>query len=871
MPGGGSAEVLYLVDGSGILFRAFHALPPLTTRDGRPTGAAYGFTSMLAKLLRETGARRIAVVMDAPGRTFRDEAFAAYKASRAATPQDLLPQIPVVKELVDALGIPLLEIEGVEADDVIATLTERARAEGLEVEIVTSDKDLMQLVGPGVRLRDTMADRIVGPAEVEARFGVPPGQVVEVMALMGDAIDDIPGVKGIGEKTAARLIRHFGSVDEIYRRLDEVETLGLRGAKRIRRQLEEGREAARTSRFLATVRRDVPLDVEPRDLLRGEPDVSRLGELATSLEFGSVLREFLGGGGDPEERAARRTGSEEIERGLEREEPTALALATGPGGRGVGAVALARSSGAVAVAVALPPGLGAWLASDEERRAPLFVADAKALLHATGRDEGEGRLRPPAALVDTSLVSYVLDPGRRGHDVEALAAARLDRRLPPDDGTDPPARAAAAAAALIELGPGLLRELEAAGLDALYRDLELPVAAVLARIEARGIAVDRRVLEKAGREFEAKARALEEEIQALAGVRFNVHSSSQLRDVLFERLKLPTKGVRRGKTGLSVNAEVLSRLADEHPIAAKVLEHRALAKLLSTYVTGLLALIDPATGRLHTSFNQTVTATGRLSSSEPNLQNIPVRTAEGRRIRAAFVAPAGMLLVSADYSQIELRVLAHLTGDPVLVEAFSRGEDIHRRTAAEVFAVPPDAVTPELRRRAKVVNFGILYGMGPQRLARELGISTAEAERTIARYFERYASVRAFSERVVAQARADGYVTTLSGRRRPLPELHARAPQLRQAAERMAWNSPIQGSAADLIKRAMVAVEEDLQRQGLGARMLLQVHDELLLEVPAAAADEAGALVRSRMESVAELAVPLVVDVKKGPNWAAMD
>ncbi|MEW6268557.1 MAG: DNA polymerase I [Thermodesulfobacteriota bacterium] len=873
-------ERIWLVDGSGIVFRAFHALPTLATRRGLPTGAAYGFTSMLAKLLREEKASHIAVVFDAPGKTFRSEAFADYKATRPGMPSELAPQLPYIRRVVEALGIRLIEIPGVEADDVIGTLTGRAVALGVEVRIVTSDKDMMQLVGPHVTLVDTMHDRTFGVEEVRGRFGVEPSQVVEVMALMGDSIDNIPGVKGIGEKTASRLISHYGSVEEMYRRLDEIETLGLRGAKRVRTILEEGAEDARRSRFLATIRSDLPIELDVAALARGEPDTPELKRLAVELEFTNLLKGFIGEAAPPRvSRRVEQAAPADVERMLAAPGCVAVAitdvasasaqgeLRLGPPQRLV-AIASAEDE-RVLVADAIPSGVGDLLA---RRRSgcTLVVDDLKALLHLLGLDQRMDGAAAEADVCDVPLASYVLDPSRRAHSIEALANDRLNRTLPKAGEGDPSARTAELTSAMLELGPMLLAELDASGLARLYRDVELPLARVLAVMEARGIAVDREALEQAGRDFRATADALEAEIFAAAGGPFNLGSPAQLREVLFGRLNLPTKGVRRGKTGLSVDADVLGKLAEAHPIAAKIVEHRALSKLVSTYVAGLGVLIDPATGRLRTSFNQTVAATGRLSSSEPNLQNIPVRSAEGRRIRAAFVAAPGMLLLSADYSQIELRVLAHLTQDPVLLDAFRKGQDVHRRTAAEVFGVAPDAVTPEMRRQAKVINFGIIYGMGPQRLSRELGITLVEADDYIRRYFERYARVREFADRVVADGRRDGFVATLIGRRRYLPDLNSREPNIRQAAERMAWNSPIQGTAADVIKLAMLAVEREVEATGSGARMLLQVHDELLFEVPQGEVEAAGRLVRRCMESVVELAVPLLVELKTGPNWAAL-
>jgi DNA polymerase-1 len=878
MSAGAAPDRVWLVDGSGIVFRAFHALPTLATRRGLPTGAAYGFTSMLAKLLREEGVTHVAVVFDAPGRkTFRSEAYADYKATRAGMPSELTPQIPYIHRLVGALGIQTIELPGVEADDVIGTLARRAADAGIDVRIVTSDKDMMQLVGPRVTLVDTMHDRTTGVAEVRARFGVEPHQVVEIMALMGDTIDNIPGVKGIGEKTAMRLIEHFGSIDAMYARLDEIEGLGLRGSKRVRQILEDGAEDARRSRFLATIQCDVPVEVDVASLVRGESDVVELKDLAAELEFTNLLKEFIGDATPAlATRAAVAATGEEASGLLGRSGAVAMAIVEGkppaqdellPSGPARSVALAAAGEERVLLLPDVPAGIGELLACTE-RGCTLVVEDVKTLLHALGLDRNVGALAE-ADVCDVQLASYVLDPSRRAHSIDALASDRLHRTLAARDG-DLAARSADVATALVEIGPALLADLEASGLAKLYREVELPLARVLAVMEARGIAVDRAVLDEAGRDFRATADRLEAEIFAVAGGPFNLGSPAQLREVLFNKLNLPTKGIKRGKTGLSVDADVLNKLAESTPIAAKIVEHRALTKLVSTYVTGLRDLIDPRTGRLRTSFNQTVAATGRLSSSEPNLQNIPVRSAEGRRIRSAFVAPPGMVLLSADYSQIELRVLAHLTADPVLLEAFNAGEDIHRRTAAEVFAVAPEAVSADQRRQAKVINFGIIYGMGPQRLSRELGITLAEAEDYIRRYFARYAKVREFSERVVADGRRDGYVATLIGRRRYLPDLNAREANIRQAAERMAWNSPIQGTAADVIKLAMLLVERELEASGSGARMLLQVHDELLFEVPEGEIDQAGPSIRRSMESVVELAVPLLVDLKTGPNWAAL-
>lgn len=870
-------DPLCLVDGSGILFRAFHALPPLTTRQGLPTGAVFGVTSMLTKLLRDQPDSRIVVVFDLPGKNFRDEVFPEYKAGRAETPSDLKRQIPYVKKVVRALGFPVVEVEGVEADDVIGTLATRAVADGRSVDIVTSDKDMMQLVGPRVRLIDTMKDRVTDENRVREKFGVGPDGVIEVMGLMGDSIDNVPGVRGVGEKTAKRLIEHFGTIAEIYDRLDEIADLGLRGAARIRKQLEEGRKDAETSRFLVTIKCDVDLDLSESELSRSEPDTVTLRELSRELEFSQLLKDYLSE--EPQEVAATRgtrtVTSDELGKVFDAG-TVSIGLAHGNrprvgAGRAVASSAVGVKDGAdILVAEGRVTKLGDALLG--KTKATLLVDDLKAALHSAGLDGGEATETGPGEIVDTLLLSYVLDPSRRGHDIDALARERLGRDLSADSDElgAAAARAAAVADALLELAPGLRAECESEGLSGLYAEIELPVARVLAKMEARGIGVDVDVLQRAADEFSATADRLEQEIHELAGGPFKINSTVQLRDVLFGKLGLPTKGVKKGKTGLSVNADVLAMLAEKHPLPAKVIEHRGLTKLLSTYVTGLLPLVDPKTGRIHTSFNQAVAATGRLSSSDPNLQNIPVRTAEGRRIREAFVPAKGRVFLAADYSQIELRVLAHLTEDPVLLDAFRAGEDIHQRTAAEVFEVVPDDVTAEMRSKAKVINFGILYGMGAHRLSGELQIPMSEAQAYIQRYFERYAKVRDFADRVVAKGRDDGYVETLVGRRRYLPDLTSREQGRRQAAERMAWNSPIQGTAADIIKLAMLAVDDRLGKMQSPAEMLLQVHDELLFEVPKAKMEETGKIVQECMESVVDFAVPLVVDLKAGENWAAL-
>jgi DNA polymerase-1 len=857
---------LHLIDGSGYVYRAFHAIPGLGTTRGLPTNAVYGFTNMVAKLLREEKPTHVAVVFDAPGETFRDALFAGYKASRAPMPDELRPQLGYVRKVVAALRLPVVEIAGVEADDVIGTLARQASEAGLETVIVTGDKDMMQLVDERTTLLDSMRERRFGIAEVRERFGVDPALVPDVLGLMGDAIDDIPGVKGIGEKTASTLVGALGPVETILERLDEVEKLPIRGAKKVREALVREAETARLSKQLATIEREVPVTLELEEFRYPGPDLAAVRSLFAELEFFSLLREIAPGGETAEVEHREVRTPEEIRAALP-------ALDAGAAVAVVSSLDGPRATTAklVALAVAGPSGPVTLLAEPDapgalaalapllaDARVPKLGEDLKALRVALARRglalEGPG--------FDLAVASYCLNPSRPDHGVAALAEELLGE--PRDPNAAPGLAACRAARAAHALRPLVEERLRLYEMERLFHDLEMPLARVLADMELAGVALDLPLLARLSAEFGATLERLMAEIYGLAGCEFNIGSPPQLRTILFEKLKISSRGVRRGKTGLSTDVDVLTRLAAEHPLPAKILEWRALSKLKSTYVDSLPALADPATGRVHTSFNQTVAATGRLSSSDPNLQNIPIRTEEGRRIRSAFVAAPGHRLLSADYSQIELRVLAHLADDPVLVDAFTKGEDIHARTAAEVFSDRPPA---EGRRLAKVINFGIVYGMGPARAARELGVAQDAAAAYIESYFRRYPGVRAFVDGTIAEARSRGWVSTVLGRRRYLPELAARDPAVRQFAERAATNTPIQGSAADLIKLAMLAVDQRLGKDGLGARMLLQVHDELVLEVPAGELPATAAAVRDAMEGVWPLRVPLKVDVHDGANW----
>jgi DNA polymerase-1 len=861
---------LFLIDASGYVYRAFHALPALSTSRGLPTNATLGFANMVAKLLRSEKPDYLAVVFDAPGETFRDAMYAEYKQHRPPMPDDLRPQLPYIRKLVAALRLPVIEEAGVEADDVIGTLATRAAAEGVETVIVTADKDMMQLVCAQTTLYDDMRGRRVGVAEVRERFGVDPERVPDVLGLMGDSTDNIPGVTGVGQKTAMTLVHELGPVESILDRLDEVERTGLRGAKRIREALAAEADVARLSKDLATIRRNLPLELAWERFRWPGPDLPALRPLLMELEFLALLRELA-----PTEPVV----SVSIERREVRtatEVAGAIApLAKAPAVSVYAVLDSPRATSARLTALVLGGAAGAPVVVVEPEAPETLAAlapllgdfaitklgdDLKSVRVALARR----RLALAGPAMDLGIASYCLNPSRPLHDTTTLAHELLGE--PAAAGGDPVDAACRAARVAHALRPLVEERLARAEMQRLYRELEMPLAEVLAEMELAGIALDTPALGAMSEEFGRGLERVLHDIYALAGGEFNVGSPVQLREVLFERLKLSTKGVKKTKTGLSTDVDVLTKLAADHPLPAKILEYRQLSKLKSTYVDALPTLIDPATGRIHTSFNQTVAATGRLSSSDPNLQNIPIRTEEGRRIRAAFVAGPGRRLVSADYSQIELRVLAHLAHDPALIDAFTRGDDIHARTARDVFGTlaPADG-----RRLAKVINYGIVYGMGPARAARELGVSMREAETYIRDYFARYAGVRAYLDATVAEARERGYVTTVLGRRRYLPELGARDPGVRQFAERAATNTPIQGSAADLIKLAMLEVHRRLRAADSGAQMLLQVHDELVLEVPTAELDAVRQLVRDAMEGVWKLSVPLRVDVHDGADWAA--
>ncbi|BCW92311.1 MAG: DNA polymerase I, thermostable [Thermoanaerobaculum sp.] len=831
---------LLLVDGHSNLYRAFFALKTrLTAPDGTPTGAVYGFLRMFHKMLRELAPTHVAVAFDVSRETFRTRMLESYKAQRQPMPEELRAQVPLVQKALELLGIKLLLFPDVEADDMMASLAARAAGEGHEVIIATVDKDLMQLVrDPHIRLWHTRLERLLDEAGVAEVFGVPPAQVVEVLALEGDASDNIPGCPGVGEKTARELIRRFGSVEAMYERLSEVTP------PRAQKALAENRKLVALSRELVELKRDLELPFGLEELARRPPS-PELANFYRSLGFASLLAE-LGEAPAPapaEGVALPRLPWDRLIASLNDAEPWALRLWDGE-------LFVASPAGWAAAPAAQA------LADLTTRLSRAWCHDAKALL-AGLRDLG---LTAETTPNDTMLAGYVLAPG----EAVELSALCARYKVPAPALATPEGELQA----LLALAPVLGQAMEAEGVVRVYRELELPLVPVLEDMERVGVKLDVGFLSELSREVEKLLAEREREIFAEAGGSFNINSPKQLAEVLFQWKGMPVLR-RTSKTRVpSTDADVLQELALQgFRLPALILEYRELSKLKSTYLDALPAQVR-GDGRIHTRFNQAVTATGRLSSSDPNLQNIPIRSELGREVRRAFVADSGKLLVVADYSQIELRVLAHLSQDPALVSAFSRGEDIHAATASLVFGVAPELVTPDMRRAAKTINFGLIYGMGAYALSRELGVSQREAQTFIDNYFARLPKVREYLEGVKEEARRTGKVRTLFGRVRHIAGLSSQNANVRGNAERMAINAPVQGTAADLMKLAMIRTFAALKAQGFPARVLLQVHDELVLEAEHAKANEVASLVKATMEHVAELAVPLKADVGVGPSWA---
>ena len=884
-----TGDTVFLIDGSSQMYRAYHAIRGLSAPDGRPTNAVYGFVTMLRKLIADHEPALIAAAFDVRGPTFRTALDAGYKANRAPMPPDLVEQAPRVREACEALGVPVLTHAGFEADDVIGTLAERARAAGHDVAIVTGDKDFFQLVGDGVRVfnpRDPGTWYDAGG--VREKFGVAPGRVIDVLALMGDAIDNVKGVPGIGEKGARELIAAHGSLDALLERTADVKQ------KRYRTALEKHADDARSSRELVTIRTDVPVPFEPDTLRYRGPSPERCFPLFASLGFRTLIAEYAPTAATVEKDYGVVRSAADLAALLDaagRAGPVGLAVvADGPDAMRAELVGLALSAGP-RHARYVPLGHRTLGADTGLGRDAALAALAKPLADAglpkIGHDLKQAALVlgrhgvPLAGLdLDTLIASYLLDATRPGHDLRDLALEEIGYKAIALEevvgkGARAPGLADVPVDAVVEYAgersdlalqaaERLVPRLAGDGLERLYRDLELPLVPVLVDLERAGVCLDTRALAAQSVAMDAQLSALQAEIHALAGESFNINSPRQLAAILFEKLQLPSSK-RTGKTkAASTSVEVLEELAAAHELPRKVLEWRALAKLKGTYADALPQLVNPDTGRLHTSFSQAVAATGRLSSHAPNLQNIPIRTPVGRRIRAAFTAPPGSVLISADYSQIELRVLAHLSGDSNLKDAFERGEDIHDRTALHVFGADSGLDPHELRRRAKIINYALLYGKTAFTLSKDVGVTKKAAQTFIDAYFEGFPAVRAYLDRTLDAARETGVVTTMFDRRRRVPEIASRNGQLRSAAERVAVNMPIQGSAADILKRAMIDVHAALPP---GARMILTVHDELLFEAPEPRAREVAELVRTRMESAVELSVPLTVDVGIGRNW----
>ena len=883
-------NTLYLIDGSSYLYRAYFAIKRLSSPSGFPTNAIYGFTQMLLKLLKDHQPQHLAVVFDVGRVTFRTELYPAYKANREEMPADLRQQVGPIRDLVRAFNIPVVELAGYEADDLIGTLAARWEAQGGNVVVVTGDKDLMQIVSERTTLLDTMKNTASAIPQVQERFGVGPEGVIDILGLAGDSSDNIPGVPGIGEKTAIKLIQEFGSLDSLLERADQVP--GKTGEK-----LREFAEQARLSRVLATIIRDVPYELHPDELVAKEPNTPQLNELFKLYGFHTLIKEMTAQPtlqSDQYHCVLTTDALETLARRLEAANAFAFDTeTTGLDPRTAELVGISISLEAHQ-AFYIPLGHHYLGMPDQLPRAAVLDRLRPAFGNPAIRKVGQNlkfdlqvlataELEVQGAWCDTMLCSYLLNPSRGGHGLDALAQEHLNHKMISYDEVTGSGKnricfsevevekatryAAEDADATWLLHEKLLPMVREQGLEKLLFELEMPLMEILTAMEQHGVLLDLNYLAELGDGFGQRMLELERQIVELAGGPFNLNSPKQLEEVLFDRLGLQSGKKTKGKTGRSTDNEVLTGLAEEHEIVRLLLVYRGLAKLKSTYTDALAKLTD-TNGRVHTSYNQAVTATGRLSSSDPNLQNIPIRTDEGRRIREAFIAPSGCLILAADYSQIELRVLAHLSNDAVFCDAFKHDEDIHTRTASEVFGLFPELVTPEMRRQAKTINFGIIYGQGAFSLAKQLGVARNVAEKFISAYKERHSGAIAFLDSCVSGAREKGYVTTILGRRLPISDINSSNGNLRSFAERNAINYPIQGSAADIIKQAMLGVDRAIRTEGLKSRLIMQVHDELVFEVPEMELEQLRGLVEREMSQAVSLQVPLKVDINYGRNWS---
>ncbi len=918
-----------LVDGSSYLYRAYHAFPPLTNSQGEPTGAMYGVLNMLRSLIIQYKPSHVAVVFDAKGKTFRDELYEEYKSNRPPMPDDLREQIAPLHEMVQAMGLPLLSISGVEADDVIGTLALKAAADGRDVLISTGDKDMAQLVTPKITLINTMTNVILGPDEVKEKYGVPPELIIDFLALMGDSSDNIPGVPGVGEKTALGLLQGLGSLDDIYQQLDNIATLSFRGAKTLGAKMAEHEKVAKLSYKLATIKTDVELDKTFDDLVVSEPNLEQLLEMFTRYEFKRWISD-LQNGGWLAQRSTQKVAVPYTSEAVKSKEASASANFPVITQENYEAIltheSLARwvellkkapafafdtetdslnniDAHLIGMSFAIEPGKAAYIPLRHEYLdAPeqLPVNDVLAALKPILEDknilkigqnlkfdrgimENEG-IELNGIYFDTMLESYVLNSVSNRHDMDTLAEKHLNHKTTTFEEIAGKGKgqltfnqieveqatlyAAEDADITLLLHQALYPQIEAIEpLKHVYRDIEMPLVPVLSRMERKGVLIDAQVLAVQSQEITQRLAEIEKETFALAGQEFNLSSPKQLQEILFDKLQLPV--IKKTPKGApSTNEEVLEELAHSHELPRLILEHRGLAKLKSTYTDKLPLMVNSKTKRVHTSYHQAVTATGRLSSRDPNLQNIPVRNEEGRRIRQAFIAREGFKIVAADYSQIELRIMAHLSQDKGLLDAFAQGKDIHRATASEVFGIPLEEVTSEQRRSAKAINFGLIYGMSAFGLSQQIGVERREAQRYMDLYFERYPGVLDYMERTRKQASEQGYVETLEGRRLYLPEINSKNAIRRKASEREAINAPMQGTAADIIKKAMIAVDNWICNEcPADVHMIMQVHDELVFEVRESYLENANIMIHKLMESSMELAIPLKVEVGVGNNW----
>lgn len=918
-----------LVDGSSYLYRAYHAFPPLTNSQGEPTGAMYGVLNMLRSLIIQYKPSHVAVVFDAKGKTFRDELYEEYKSNRPPMPDDLREQIAPLHEMVQAMGLPLLSISGVEADDVIGTLALKAATDGRDVLISTGDKDMAQLVTPKITLINTMTNVILGPDEVKEKYGVPPELIIDFLALMGDSSDNIPGVPGVGEKTALGLLQGLGSLDEIYQQLDNIATLSFRGAKTLGAKMAEHEKVAKLSYKLATIKTDVELDKTFDDLVVNEPNLDQLLEMFTRYEFKRWISD-LQNGGWLAQRSTQKVAVPYTSEATQSKEVPASANFPVITQENYEAIvtpeSLARwvellkkapvfafdtetdslnniDARLIGMSFAIEPGKAAYIPLRHEYLdAPdqLPVDDVLAVLKPILEDknilkigqnlkfdrgimENEG-VELNGIHFDTMLESYVLNSVSNRHDMDTLADKHLNHKTTTFEEIAGKGKgqltfnqieveqatlyAAEDADITLLLHQALYPQIEAIEpLKHVYCDIEIPLVPVLSRMERKGVLIDAQVLATQSQEITQRLAEIEKETFALTGQEFNLSSPKQLQEILFDKLQLPV--IKKTPKGApSTNEEVLEELAHSHELPRLILEHRGLAKLKSTYTDKLPLMVNSKTKRVHTSYHQAVTATGRLSSRDPNLQNIPVRNEEGRRIRQAFIAREGFKIVAADYSQIELRIMAHLSQDKGLLDAFAQGKDIHRATASEVFGIPLDEVTSEQRRSAKAINFGLIYGMSAFGLSQQIGVERREAQRYMDLYFERYPGVLDYMERTRKQASEQGYVETLDGRRLYLPEINSKNAIRRKASEREAINAPMQGTAADIIKKAMITVDSWICNECPDdVHMIMQVHDELVFEVRESYLEKANAMIHQLMEGSMELAIPLKVEVGVGNNW----